>query len=89
MPKLFLGGFFGRDGQGEPGFFAVRGRAFDDADFDGFVESGMNTGQKLDGFLFFAGGDGGAEFSFDAAQFGNDAAVVQLLAGAVAHPAFG
>jgi hypothetical protein len=87
--QLFLRGFLGRDRQGEAGFFAVRGRAFDDADFDGFVESGMDAGQQLDGFFFFTGGDSGAEFFFHAAQFGNDAAVVQLFAGAVTHPAFG
>jgi hypothetical protein len=49
----------------------------------------MNGGQKLGGFVLFSSGDGSAELLFNAAQAGLDGAVVELLALAVPHPAFG
>src|ERR1035437_7470041 len=70
-------------------FLAVGRGAGDDAALDGFVVGRMNAGQELGGLVFFAGGDGGAEIFLQAAQFGFDAAVLEVLAGAVAHPAFG
>ena len=49
----------------------------------------MDAGQELGGLVFFAGGHGGAKLFFQAAQFGFDAAVLEVFALAVAHPAFG
>src|ERR1035437_2806990 len=73
----------------EARFLAVGRGAGDNAGFDGLVISRMDAGQELGGFIFFAGGDGGAEIFFQAAQLGFDAAVLEVLAGSVEHPAFG
>ena len=89
-----FGALLGRDRgfgnrEGETRFFAVGRRALDHAKFDGFIESGMQAGEKLQGFIFFAGRDRGPEIALHLAQFGNNTAVVLLFTGAVAHPAFG
>ncbi len=89
-----FGALLGRDRgfgnrEGKTRFFAVGRRALDHAKLDGFVESGMQAGEKLQGFILLAGRDGGAEIALYFAQIGNDTAVVLLFAGAVAHPAFG
>ena len=77
------------DGDGEAGFLTVGRGAGDRTNFNGFVVSGVDTGEELDGFFGFAGDDGGAEFFFGAAQLGFDAAVLEVFALAVTHPAFG
>ena len=84
----------GGDGLGdqrerEAGFLPVRRRALDDAGLHGLVVGGVDAGEQLDGFVFFASGDNGAEFFFHAAEIGGDAAVVQVFARVAAHAAFG
>jgi hypothetical protein len=49
----------------------------------------MEAGEKLQGFILLARRNSGAEIALYFAQFGNNAPVVLLFAGAVAHPAFG
>jgi len=89
-PRLLFGDWLDRlDGNGEAGFFAVGGGAGDGTDLDGFVVGGVDAGEELDGLVGFAGDNGGAEFFFRAAQFGFDAAVLEVFALAVTHPAFG
>ena len=87
---LFLGDRLnGFDGDGQTGFLAVGGGAGDGPNFHSFVVSRVDAGEELDGILGFASDDGGAEFFFGAAQLGFDAAVLEVFALAVTHPAFG
>ncbi len=58
-------------------------------DFHGLVKRGMDPGEQFGGVLFFAGDHGGAKGFFRAAQAGDDGAVLELFALAVAHPALG
>jgi len=88
--RLLLGGRgLGGEGNREARFLTVGRGALDDAGLDGLVVGGVDAGEQLDGFILFAIGYDGAEFPFQAAQIGGDAAVVQVFAGAIAHAAFG
>jgi hypothetical protein len=75
--------------QSQPGFFPIDGRARENAGFDGFVESGMNSGKKFQGLFFFSRGEQPAIIFFQSAQAGFNVAIVKLFAYAVSHPALG
>ena len=75
--------------RGEARFLPVDGGAGEHAGFDGFVECGMDPGQKFDRFVLFAGGEQRAIIFFQMAQARFDAAIVLVLAFVAARPAFG
>jgi len=75
--------------KGQAGLLAVGGRARDGADLHRLVERRVDPGKELRGIFLFAGGHGGAELFLGAAQAGLHGAVLELLALAIPHPAFG
>ena len=60
-----------------------------DARFAGFVEGRCHFAIGLGGLIFLAGGEDLAVILFQAAEAGEDAAIVQMLARIAAHAAFG
>ena len=74
--------------EGETRFFTVRGRAMDDAGFGGFVEGRRDALQSFGSFLFLAGPEKLQVGAFKGVKAGFDAAVMQLFACTIAHPAF-
>ena len=73
----------------EAGFFARRHRLVDDAGLRGFIKSGAHGAQRFSGILFFPGSEEGNILLLQLMQAGFNAAIVQALARAVSHPAFG
>jgi hypothetical protein len=75
--------------QCEAGFLSVGGRTVDHAGFGRLVESGSNSPQSSRGVFALAGAKQRQIILFQGVQPRFDAAILQLLAGAIAHPAFG
>ena len=73
----------------EAGFFARRHGLVDDARFRRFIKGGAHGAQGGAGILFFPGSEEGNILLLQLMQAGFNAAIVQALARAASHPAFG
>ena len=75
--------------QSEPGFFAARRGPMNHARFGGFVQRRADISERGAGIVLLTAGDQLEKRFLERLQARFGALVVQMLAGAVAHAAFG